>query len=101
MNLNIKGVLLMNIINIRIELANPFDRWDYFRNLGCISGRLPFNKAWELEHSYYSPMLLDIDANWTTRRDHSGIYITVGLLGYGISFRIYDTRHWDYINGTR
>jgi hypothetical protein len=85
----------MNIMNIRIELKNPFDRWDYFRNLGCISGGMTMNKAWELEHSYYSPMLFDADVRWTRKTDHAGLDITIGILGYGISFRIYDTRHYN------
>jgi hypothetical protein len=86
----------MNIVNIRIELANPFDRWDLFKNLGCISGRLFKHKAWELEHTYYSPMLADIDLVWNKHTDHAGLAFSVGLLGYGISFRTYDTRHWNY-----
>ena len=86
----------MNIVNIRIELKNPFDTWDYFNNLGCVSGQLFKHTAWELEHSYYSPMLFDCDVRWTHGQDHAGIGIEVGVLGYGISFRMYDTRHWDY-----
>jgi hypothetical protein len=85
----------MNIVNIRLELKNPFDTWDYFCNLGCVSGALFKHKAWELEHMYYSPMLFDVDVRWTRCQDHAGIEIGVGILGYGISFRIYDTRHWD------
>jgi hypothetical protein len=85
----------VNISNIRIELTNPFDRWDYFRNLGCISGMLTKFKAWELEHSYYSPLLFDFELRWTCKQDHAGISFGFGLLGYGISFRIYDTRHWN------
>ena len=90
----------MNILHCRIELKNPFDRWDYFRNLGCVSGLLFNHTAWELEHSYYSPMLFDTDVRWRHRTDHAGIDITLGILGYGISFRIYDTRHWDYEKST-
>ena len=85
----------MNILNIRIEIKNPFDTWDYFRNLGCLHGMLFKYKAWELEHSYYSPMLVDADIRWRHRTDHAGVDITLGILGYGISFRIYDTRHWN------
>jgi len=85
----------MNILNIRIELTNPFDRWDYFNNLGCISGRLFKHKAWELEHSYYSPMLVDADIRWTRQTDHAGLEFGIGILGYGVNFRIYDTRHWN------
>ena len=86
----------MNIINIRIEIANPFDQWDMFKNLGCLSGKLAKYKAWELEHTYYSPMLADLDIVWNKHTDHAGVAVSFGLLGYGISFRIYDTRHWNY-----
>jgi hypothetical protein len=85
----------MNLLNIRIELKNPFDSWDRYNNLGSISGQLFQHKYWELEHSYYSPMLVDVDARWTHKQDHAGFEISVGVLGYGIRFRIYDTRHWD------
>jgi hypothetical protein len=86
----------MNIVNIRIELSNPFDRREFFKNLGCLSGKITKHLAWELEHSYLSTMLLDTDIRWTRNIDHAGIDITIGILGYGIGFRIYDTRHWNY-----
>ena len=86
----------MNIINLRFELTNLFDRWEFFKPLGSVSGLLFWHKAWELEHSYMSTMLVDLDISLTTRRDHAGLNITIGLLGYGIHFSIYDTRHWNY-----
>jgi hypothetical protein len=86
----------MNIFNFRLELTNPFDRWEYFKNLGSISGRLTKHKAWELEHNFYSSMMLDIDIQWNRNSDHAGIHISVGIFGYGVAFRIYDTRHWNY-----
>jgi hypothetical protein len=86
----------MNILNIRIELTNPWDRWDYFKDLGCIWGKLGRYSAWELQHTYYSPLLADCEFRWNRRTDHAGIEIGIGLLGYGIHFRIYDTRHWNY-----
>jgi len=85
----------MNILNIRIEVTNPFDRWDYFRNLGSVSGKLTRFKAWELEHTYYSPLLFDFEMRWNHKTDHAGFEFGIGLLGYGFHFRIYDTRHWD------
>jgi len=86
----------MNIVNLRFEITNPFDRWEFFKPLGSISRSLFWHKAWELEHSYMSTMLIDIDVTLTTRKDHAGLDITIGLLGYGIHFNIYDTRHWNY-----
>jgi hypothetical protein len=90
----------MNIINIRFELANPFDRWDYFRNLGCVSGKLTRFKAWELEHTYYSPLLFDFEMRWNHKTDHAGIEFGIGIFGYGVNFRIYDTRHWNSATDT-
>ena len=87
---------MTNLVNLRFELANPLDRWEYFKPLGCFSGSLPWHKAWELEHSYYSRMILDIEAHWTRNTDHAGLGISIGILGYGVAFRIYDTRHWNY-----
>jgi hypothetical protein len=83
----------MKLVTLRTQISLPFD---YFKNLGCISGRLTKNLAWELEHSYYSGSLLDIDIELSRDEDHAGFDLTVGLLGYGIHFRIFDTRHYDY-----
>ena len=86
----------MNILNIRFELTNPWSRQDFFKNLGCISKRLTKYKSCELEHTFYSGMLLDADIRWTRKQDHAGFEITVGVFGYGVHFMFYDVRHWDY-----
>jgi hypothetical protein len=83
----------MKVFSLRTQINLPFDN---FKNLGCISGMLWSSKAWELEHNYYSGSLFDIDVQLTTQEDHAGFEITLGLFGYGVHFRIYDIRHWDY-----
>ena len=83
----------MKLVSLRTQISLPFD---HFRNLGCVSGRIGKHTAWELEHTYYSGSLFDIDISWSIQEDHAGCEITVGLFGYGIHFRIYDTRHWNY-----
>lgn len=83
----------MKIFSLRTQIHLPFD---HFKNLGCISGRLSKHTAWELEHTYYSGSLLDIDTSLGIREDHAGFDFTLGLFGYGVNFRIYDTRHWNY-----
>jgi hypothetical protein len=65
-----------------------------------LHGRISKTKAWELEHNYYSGMLLDAELKLTTKGDHAGLQAMIGVLGYGIAFRIYDTRHWDYETNT-
>ena len=83
----------MKLFTLRTQISLPFD---HFVNLGSISGKLFGKKAWELEHTYYSGSLLDIDIGFSTSEDHAGFDFTFGLFGYGVHFRIYDTRHWDY-----
>jgi len=85
--------MIMKILQLRFNLATP---WELFKNLGCISGRLTRYKAWELEHTYYAGSLLDVDIEWSTGADHAGFTLALGILGYGVGFRIYDTRHWNY-----
>jgi hypothetical protein len=83
----------MKLINIRIELANPFGP-DVFKNLGCIHGSLSQHWHWELEHTYYAGQVVDINIEWAVREDHAGIRLVLGLFGYGVSFVVYDHRHW-------
>lgn len=84
----------MKLVEFRAQLTNPFAP-DYFKNLGCIFGRIGQNWAWELEHTFYSLLLIDIDINVAINEDHQGIDFTVGVLGYGIHFKVYDTRHYE------
>jgi hypothetical protein len=86
----------MNILNLRFELSNPVDRWDFFKAMGCLSGKLGRNSAWELEHSFYTGLIADFEMRWSRRTDHAGFELGIGLLGYSVRFRIYDTRHWNY-----
>lgn len=87
----------MKLINCRFELGLPFE---YFRNLGCVRRDIGMYKAWELEHTYYAGTLIDLDIQFGIREDHAGLSVSLGLLGYGIRFAVYDTRHWDYKQGT-
>lgn len=35
----------------------------------------------------------------TTRTDHAGLMIDLGLLGHCLSFNLHDSRHWNYEAG--
>jgi hypothetical protein len=83
------------MINFRLEIASPWS-WDYFRNLGFLHGRISKHKSWELEHTYYSGQILDAEFKFSTKGDHAGLDFGLGILGYGVALRIYDSRHWDY-----
>ena len=86
----------MKLINLRAQITNPFAP-DYFKNLGCIFGSINSNWGWELEHTFYWPALFDIEFIISYQEDHYGIEFTVGLLGYGIHFRIYNRNHYDLL----
>ncbi len=87
----------MKLLNIRLELTNPW-REDRFKNLGCVSGKISKNLAWELGHTFYDGTIVDFDFTISRQEDHAGLDFVLGILTYGIHFKIYDTRHWDYEN---
>ena len=43
--------------------------------------------------------LFRIEFEWTTRQDHAGVHLELGLFGYKIAFGWYDTRHWNIEKG--
>jgi len=81
-------------MRLALNLVFPFPH--YFKNLGSINGKTSHkHKYWELEHYYCSTDLINFDLHYTTKQDHAGLSIELGLLGYSIHFQIYDGRHWD------
>lgn len=86
------------MINLRFELKNPWSK-DRFKNLGCIHGRLSKYKSWELEHTFFDGLLADFEFKFTTKEDHAGLSLILGIVGYAIHLSIYDTRHWNYDEG--
>lgn len=82
------------MIRFHFGIDNPWGT--RFKNLGCLSGGIFKHKAWELEHYYHSGSFAEIEFSITTRQDHAGIRLVVGLLGYSIGATIYNTRHWNY-----
>jgi len=79
----------------RLSIHNPFvtEKYD---NLYNYTTKMTTHKYLELEVVYDSIILFEIWLNWSTRRDHAGASLTLGLLGYSIAFIIYDQRHWDH-----
>jgi hypothetical protein len=45
------------------------------------------------------PELFRFEIEITTRQDHAGLNIELGLLGYHIGFTFYDNRHWNEEEG--
>jgi len=81
------------VIKCRIEVDAPWRR-EFFKNLGCLHGSFTRHKHWELEHTYYSDTLLDFNFEISRHTDHAGIEFSIGIFGYSVAARIYDSRHW-------
>ena len=86
------------MIYLGFTLANPW--WhDRFANLWHRHGRIGIpHKSWELELLRTDSMVnLSLDISW--RRDHAGICLGLGLLGYEVYAQLRDDRHWDHTRG--
>ena len=81
------------MIVVNLGLTNPFSR--RFDNLFNRSALISKNKAVEFE-IVKNNSILSIDFRLSTRCDHAGASLEIGLLGYGCMLQYYDTRHWNY-----
>ena len=75
-------------------MRNPFsDRWDCIKTW---AGVTPFkNKFWEAQLDKTSD-IIGFHIRLTFRQDHAGLFLTLSLLGYEITFNFYDNRHWNH-----
>jgi len=85
------------MINLKFELTNPWT--DRFESIQCWVGVTPFkHKFWEVQ-IMKTDDIVSFDLRVTTRRDHAGAELWLGLLGYSINFNVYDNRHWNHSEG--
>jgi hypothetical protein len=77
----------------------PFKAKKCFNNLYWKSLKLTKNKYFELEIvkdiSYLFKMELDFRL---TGKDHAGVVVSLGAIGYELTISVIDCRHWDYEN---
>lgn len=82
------------MIYFNINIRNPFS--SRFENLWTKSGGTPWvYKYWEVQ-VMKDDELIRIEFEFTTRQDHAGVRLELGLLGYKIAATVYDSRHWDH-----
>lgn len=84
------------MIYFGFNITNPWaDRW---KNIWNRTYNTPFkHKFIELEF-INDTSIVSGSFKLSTRTDHSGLYMDLGLFGYNFSFNFYDSRHWDYEN---
>lgn len=81
------------MINLKLSLTNPW--WHRFENIRSYHGSTPFkNKFWEFQ-LMKSDEILAVDLRISTRTDHAGFDLWIGLIGYAVNLVIYDNRHWN------
>ena len=81
------------MIYLTAKINNPWsDRW---ASVFCLYGSLSKNKAWEIQLMKTSDIVFG-QLEFSTRKDHAGLHIELGVLGFNLAGQIYDTRHWDY-----
>ena len=84
------------MISVNFNLRNPWSR--RWKMLWCRAYNTPLkNKHVELE-LFAENTIVSFTFDWTIQRDHAGVTIELGLLGYSVSLNIYDRRHWDHVN---
>ena len=84
------------MINLKFAIEYPFTRGS-FNNIFNRGWSTPFkHKHFELEVLQDCEYLLHFNFDWTTRCDHAGVRLELGLFGYELMFHLYDSRHWDY-----
>lgn len=82
------------MIQVYLGINNPW-RKDAFDNIFCFSKSLTTNKFIEVECIYHDYNLVEVEFSITTRRDHAGLSMVAGVLGYRLELSIRDSRHWD------
>jgi hypothetical protein len=80
------------MIHLSFGLSNLCDR--PFDNLWNRSGLITNHKAWEVE-LLQTRTLIGFEFSLTRRQSHAGLTVELAVLGRSMSFRIYDTRHWN------
>lgn len=81
------------MIHYSFRIKNPYS--DRFQHAVTKHGIVTENKAWEF-NVYRTATVLALSLEFTMRRDHAGLRLEVGFLGYDVEFQIYDVRHWNY-----
>lgn len=86
------------MINFSFNLVNPFSDPSKFKTVYTTSSKTwnP-HKFWDFSICKDSS-IIRLTFDFTIKEDHAGFGFDFAILGWGIDFRFYDHRHWDYEN---
>lgn len=80
------------MIAFNFSIRNPFsDRWNTIYYKDQLFGK---HKSGEIQ-VIKDNTVIALSFCFTTRTDHAGVDLDLGLLGYTVMLACRDTRHWD------
>lgn len=83
------------MIYFNLNLRNPW--WiDRFKNIKVWCWKTPWKHKFTEIQIIQNDNLFRLEFEITTRQDHAGSNLELGLFGYEIHFTFYDNRHWNY-----
>ena len=89
------------MFHLHFLLQNPFRNSDADgKSFFCIDKKISKNKNFSLEFARWPNEwpIFELGLNWSTKRDHAGLEIEIGLFSFSTNINIYDGRHWNYEN---
>jgi hypothetical protein len=82
------------MLYFNFSISNPWSK--RFKNIKTWYGRTPMrNKYWEFQ-IYRDNSILAVEGQITTRQDHAGSQLSIGLFSWRGEVTFYDSRHWDH-----
>ena len=83
------------MLHLSFDLINPFAA-DVFENIWARSRQISEWKALEGQFYFYPPSAItfSLDLRWFGH-DHAGPSIEFGIMGWTVTLKMYDIRHWD------
>lgn len=82
---------------LKFNIRNPYSkRWD---SGFCYAKQLTQHKCFEFQFMKTTD-IFNVEISYSVQRDHAGLNLEFGLIGFNAAFQIYDSRHWDHENST-
>lgn len=76
-----------------LTLQNPFSK--RFDNIFCVERKITKNKVIEVE-VLKTPVIVCFTFELSMRRNYTGFFLNLGLIGYEVMVSLYDTRNHTY-----
>ena len=82
------------MIDFNFNITNPWS--NRFVGVWSKSYKTWFKRKYIELEVYKDTNIISFMIRVTTRQDHAGLRMELGLVGYSVNLNFYDTRHWDY-----